>query len=85
MLDMARCYVTMHLKNRWLLIPMWAVIFMVRIHRFGYVRVEIQLAITLLILAILWPKTKYEHWESPARQDLKHRETTTPQTTIDLC
>lgn len=75
---MLRC-VTIRLKNRWLLILMWAVIFLMRVYRSNHVRVEIQLAITLLILMILWPKTKYEHWESPARQDLKLQETATPQ------
>jgi len=73
-------YVTVRLKNRWPLIPMWAVIFLVRVNRFGYVRVEIQLVITLFVLTILWPKTKYEDWGRPTRQDLKP-----PETTIDLC
>lgn len=66
MLERALRYVTMRLKNRWQLIPMWVVIFLVRANRLGHVRTEIQLAVTLLILTILWPKTKYEHWESPA-------------------
>ena len=79
MLEKALRYVTLRLKNRWPLILVGAVIFLVRVNRFGYVRVEIQLAIALFVLMILWPKTKYEDWERPTQQDLGP-----PETTIDL-
>jgi hypothetical protein len=62
-LKLALSYVTVRLKNRWLLIPMSVFIFLGRVTRFGHVWMEIQLAITLLILTMLWPKTKYDHWE----------------------
>jgi hypothetical protein len=55
-LKLALSYVTVRLKNRWLLIPMSVFIFLGRITRFGHVWIEIQLAITLLVLTMLWPK-----------------------------
>lgn len=78
-------YVAVCLKNRWVLIPLSAFIFMVRLNRFGHARVEIQLAISLLVLMILWPMSKYEHWESPKRPDQKPPGTTPSETAIDPC
>jgi hypothetical protein len=62
-LELALSYVRVRLKNRWLLITLSVLIFVVRVNHFGHARMEVQLAITLLIPMILWPKTKYEHWE----------------------
>jgi len=63
-LKMALSYVAVRLKNRWLLMPMPVFIFLVRVTRFGHVWMEIQLAVTLLIPMILWPKIKYDHWKA---------------------
>jgi hypothetical protein len=63
-LKTALSYVAVRLKNRWLLILMSVFIFLVRVNRLGHVRMEIQLAVTLLIPMILWPKTKYDHWKA---------------------
>ncbi len=56
-------YLWVRLKERWLLIPLLALILFVRIYRFGSPRLEVELFSVFAVLIVFWPmKAKWESW-----------------------
>jgi hypothetical protein len=56
-------YVWVRLKERWLIIPLSALILLVRIYRFGSSRLEGELFSVFVLLIVFWPmKGKWESW-----------------------